>query len=192
MSDFLIYAARLQDAGVTSLRVSLGSNKDGTRLMHVSPDSTVPRELAAKYPTRTFELCGTDRVLEKLKDDMAYSEDGPTPEKVQAAINAHPLLADDLREWFADWLLVKAPTDEELAAAEADVDEAEVERSVQRMKDMLRGLDIARRRDAQKTAPKYGPDNPPRLRKPGESVEEYRAAMGWSTKPHNGQAKGRA
>ena len=26
----------------------------------------------------------------------------------------------------------------------------------------------------------YGPDNPPRLRKPGESVEEYRVAMGWS------------
>jgi len=40
MSDFLIYAARLQDAGVTTLWVSLGSNKEGTRLMHVSPDST--------------------------------------------------------------------------------------------------------------------------------------------------------
>lgn len=26
----------------------------------------------------------------------------------------------------------------------------------------------------------YGPDNPPRLRKPGESVDEYRVAMGWS------------
>jgi hypothetical protein len=25
----------------------------------------------------------------------------------------------------------------------------------------------------------YGPDNPPRLRKPGESVEDYRIAMGW-------------
>lgn len=28
----------------------------------------------------------------------------------------------------------------------------------------------------------YGPDNPPRLRKPGESVDEYRAAMGWGAK----------
>lgn len=27
----------------------------------------------------------------------------------------------------------------------------------------------------------YGPDNPPRLRKPGESVQEYRASMGWKT-----------
>ena len=60
MSDFLIYAARLQDAGIASLWVSLGSDKTGTRLMHVSPDSTTPRELAARYPTRTFELCGLD------------------------------------------------------------------------------------------------------------------------------------
>ncbi len=27
---------------------------------------------------------------------------------------------------------------------------------------------------------KYGPSNPPRLRKDGESVEHYRAAMGWA------------
>jgi hypothetical protein len=27
--------------------------------------------------------------------------------------------------------------------------------------------------------PTYGPSHPPRLRKPGESLEEYRAAMGW-------------
>ena len=26
---------------------------------------------------------------------------------------------------------------------------------------------------------RYGPNNPPRLRKPSESVEDYRAAMGW-------------
>lgn len=31
----------------------------------------------------------------------------------------------------------------------------------------------------------YGPDNPARLRKPGESVEKYRAAMGW-TNSHAG------
>ena len=38
--------------------------------------------------------------------------------------------------------------------------------------------------------PKYGPDNPPRLRKPGESVEEYREAMGWGTTPPNDRVEG--
>ena len=28
-------------------------------------------------------------------------------------------------------------------------------------------------------SPRYGPDNPPRLRKPGESLDEYRTTMGW-------------
>lgn len=152
MSDFLIYAARLQDAGVCSLWVSLGSDKEGTRLMHVSPDSTTPPELAARYPTRTFELCGTDRVLEKLKDDMLYSEDGVTAEKVQAAIDAHPLLRDDLNEWFADWLLVKTPTDEDLAGAEHLVSDEEAQRFADRLKATLKGLDIARRRDAMKAS----------------------------------------
>lgn len=146
MSDFLIYAARMQDAGVSSLWVNLGSDKERTRLMHVSPDASTPRELAERFPTRTFELCGTDRVLERLKDDMLYSG-GPTPEQLQAAIDAHPLQADDLREWFADWLLMGGmPTDEELDAVE--VSEAEANRSEQRAKDMLRGFDIARQRDA--------------------------------------------
>lgn len=35
------------------------------------------------------------------------------------------------------------------------------------------------------TAVKYGPDNPPRLRIPGESVGEYRAAMGWTNAPQD-------
>lgn len=34
----------------------------------------------------------------------------------------------------------------------------------------------------------YAPDNPPRLRKTGESVEEYRAAMGWSNAETEGGA----
>lgn len=38
---------------------------------------------------------------------------------------------------------------------------------------------------ADRVTPTYGPDNPPRLRKPGESIEEYRAAMGWSNKTPN-------
>ena len=149
MNDFLIYAARLQDAGVCSLWVSLGSNEAGTRLMHVSPDSSTPRELAARYPTRTFDLCGTDRVLEALKDDMTYSEGGATEEKVQAAISAHPLLADDLREWWELYKLMPPLDDDELEGVE--LDEAEVIRSAERAKGILRGLDIARQHDAMKT-----------------------------------------
>lgn len=150
MSHFLIYAARLQDAGVCSLWVSLGSNKEGTRLMHISPDASTPRDLAARFPTRTFELCGTDRLLEQLQDDMAYAEGGPTPEMLAAAIERHPLAADDLREWYADWLLNPPPTDEEIAEAEADVDDAMVQRVTQRTLGVMRGLEIARTRDAMK------------------------------------------
>lgn len=155
MSDFLIYAARLQDAGVCSLWVSLGSDKDRTRLMHVSPDSTTPPELAARYPTRTFELCGTDRVLERVKDDMLYSDDGVTPEKVRAAITAHPLLRDDLCEFLADYLLMRADPEEDPEAedaAAAAVDDAMVKRMGDRLKHMMRGLDIAKQRDTMKTA----------------------------------------
>jgi hypothetical protein len=151
MSHFLIYAARLQDAGVCSLWVSLGSNKEGTRLMHVSPDASTPRDLAARFPTRTFELCGTDRLLEQLEDDMAYSDDGPTAEKIAAACAEHPLQADDLREWYADWLLNPPPTDEDIANAESEVSDESVDRIVQWTKGVMRGLDIARQRDAMKT-----------------------------------------
>lgn len=38
--------------------------------------------------------------------------------------------------------------------------------------------------------PTHGPSNPPRLRKPGESLEEYRAAMGWSNETPNQQITG--
>ena len=39
--------------------------------------------------------------------------------------------------------------------------------------------------DMPATPSKYGPENPPRLRKPVESVEQYRMAMGWSTTSPN-------
>ena len=146
MSDFLIYAARLQDAGVCSLWGSLGSDKERTRLMHVSPDSTTPPELAARYPTRTFELCGTDRVLERVKDDMLYSDDGVTKEKVMAAIEAHPLLRDDLCAFLADWTLLKMPSDEEVAEYEpTDCELASGAVMADKLKAMLHGMDIARR-----------------------------------------------
>ena len=154
MSDFLIYAARLQDAGVCGLWVSLGSDKEGARLMHVSPDSTTPPELAARYPTRTFELCGTDRVLEKLKDDMLYSDDGVTPEKVQAAIDAHPLLRDDLCGFLADYTMCPPPSVDDISEeeAEATVSDDQVRRMGDRLKHMLRGIDIARAQDGARTA----------------------------------------
>lgn len=149
MSDFLIYAARLQDAGVCSLWVSLGTAKDRTRLMHVSPDSSTPPELAARFPTRTFELCGTDRVLERVKDDMIYSDDGVTPEKVRAAIAEHPLLRDDLSEFLADWTLTQMPTDEEVAAVELTAaDEAAGLHMAEKLKALLHGMNIQRDRDA--------------------------------------------
>jgi hypothetical protein len=152
MSDFLIYAARLQDAGVCSLCVSLGSDKEGTRLMRVSPDKTTPPELAARYPTRTFELCGTDRVLERLKDGMLYSADGVTSEKVQAAIAAHPLLRDDLCAFLADYMLCPPPSIDDISdeEAEAMVSDDQVRRMGDRLKNMLRGMDIAKQRDAMK------------------------------------------
>jgi hypothetical protein len=154
MSDFLIYAARLQDAGVCSLWVSLGSDKTRTRLMHVSPAAaTTPHELIARYPTRTFELCGTDRVLERVKDDMLYSEGGVTPEKVHAAIAAYPLLRDDLCVFLADWTLVQMPTDEEVAAYELTPEEvAGGERTADKVKAWLQGMDIERRRNAARAA----------------------------------------
>ena len=154
MSDFLIYAARLQDAGVCSLWVSLGSDKDGTRLMHVSPDSTTPPELAARYPTRTFDLCGTDRVLERVKDDMLYSDDGVTPEKVMAAIEAHPLLRDDLCAFLADYTLCPPASIDDISEEEAEamVGDDQVRRMGDRLKHMLRGIDIARAQDAARTA----------------------------------------
>jgi len=149
MSDFLIYAARLQDAGVCSLWVSLGTAKDRTRLMHVSPDSSTPPELAARFPTRTFELCGTDRVLERVKDDMLYSDDGVTPEKVRAAIAEHPLLRDDLSEFLADWTLTQMPTDEEVAAVELTAaEEAAGLHMAEKLKALLHGMNIQRNRDA--------------------------------------------
>jgi hypothetical protein len=149
MSDFLIYAARLQDAGVCSLWVSLGSDKDGTRLMHVSPDSTTPPELAARYPTRTFELCGTDPVLERVKDEMLYSDAGVTAEKVQAAINAHPLLRDDLCDFLCDWTLTQMPTEDEVAEYEETPEDIEQgKRMADKVKAWLHGMNIARRLEA--------------------------------------------
>lgn len=154
MSHFMCYTHRLEKAGIFSLWISLGADKEGLRLMHVSPDASVPRELAAKYPTRTFRIDGTDTVLEGLIDDMVYSDAGATPEKVQAAIDAHPLQADDLRDWFASWLLFERAEKEEIERAPTPQEEADMDASVARtgqwIKGVLRGIDITRTREAHK------------------------------------------
>lgn len=38
-------------------------------------------------------------------------------------------------------------------------------------------------KDATFVPRRYGPDNPPRLRRPGESIADYRIAMGWDPAP---------
>jgi hypothetical protein len=152
MSHFLIHAARLQDAGVEHLSVRIWTAKDRTRMMRVTPHGSYPQEVQGRWPARDFELCGTDRVLERLRDDMSYSDDGVTAEKVQAAIDSHPLLADDLREWFADSLLLEKPTDADVEAAAGEVDDSSVERTMQYVKGLMRGIDVVQARKAMKTA----------------------------------------
>jgi hypothetical protein len=150
MSHFLIHAARLQDAGVSILTVTLHVRKDRTRMMTVAPSGRYSPEVQRKFPARDFELFGTDRALEQLTDDMAYSDDGPTPEKLAAAIAAHPVAADDLNGWYADWLLSPPLTDEEIADL-PEVTDSQVDKTVQWVKGVMKGLDISKQREAMKT-----------------------------------------
>jgi hypothetical protein len=137
---------------VSILTVTLHVRKDGTRMMAVTPNGNYyPAEVQRKWPARDFELCGTDRLLEQLQDDMAYAEGGPTPEALAAAIERHPLAADDLREWYADWLASPPLTDEDIAEAEDTVSSESVDRIVNWTKGVMRGLDIAKTRNAMKT-----------------------------------------
>jgi hypothetical protein len=156
MSHFLVYAARLQDAGIEKLSVQIWTAKTRTRMMRVTPHGSYPQHVQERWPARDFELCGTDRVLERLRDDMSYSDDGVTAEKVQAAIDKHPLLADDLREWFADCMILKMPTEAEIEAAAAEVDDASVERTTQYVKGLMRGIDVIQARKAMTKQPTEG------------------------------------
>jgi hypothetical protein len=153
MSDFLIYAARLQDAGVTHLSIVLGEDSERTRTMSVAVHESYGHEARARFPMRVFELCGTDRVLERVKDDMLFSDGGVTPAKVKAAIDAHPLLRDDLCAFLADWVLVQMPTDDDVAAIEFTAeDEAASKRTADKVKAWMHGMSIERRRTAARTA----------------------------------------
>lgn len=150
MSDFLIYAARLQDAGVKHLSVRIWTGPDRMRMMRVTPGGLHPQEIHQRFPWRDFELCGTDPVLRRLKDDMIYSDDGVTAEKVQAAIAKHPLLRDDLCEFLSDWMLTRGEENEKSEGVTAE-DEAAGERMAFKVKAVLHGISIARKRDAMKT-----------------------------------------
>lgn len=147
MSHFIVYAAALQDAGICSLWVSLGSDKDRTRLMHVSPDASTPPELAAKFPTRTFHLDGTDPALQAIEEDLIYGDGGVTPERVKAAIDANPQYAGNLADLALSW--AAAPlTEEDIEVAADAVTSESVERTQRYLKGLLRGLDIAKSRTA--------------------------------------------
>lgn len=76
-----------------------------------------------------------------------------------------PYTADDPPEmWPPEWEFKPGSARSMLVKAAALI-LAEIER-----------LDRARG----ETRQPFGPNNPPRLRKPGESLADYRAAMGWS------------
>lgn len=164
MNHFLLYAARLQDKGVTRLSVELsvepGTEKDRTRIMIVKPSiaHNVPSVFQA-YPARTFDLDGTDRVLENLQDDLVFSNNGqPTKEQVEEVIVQYPIYKDDLRDWYEYYSKLKAVDLEDLEAEGDDtqVDPVAEERSAAHIRGLLRGLDISRRRDAKTTSSPSG------------------------------------
>ncbi len=157
MSHFIHFAARMQDAGVCSLWVSLGSDAKGVRLMHVSPDITNPEPLRARFPTRTFHLDGTDPVLEQIEDDLSYGEGGVTPGRTAAAIKEFPQYRDDLNERLASFMLAEdgmaeiMQDDAPLTPQEEAEAEATGKRMTQYVKGLIRGMDAVRARDASKT-----------------------------------------
>lgn len=144
---FMTHTKRMEEAGIFAVRVTLGGvDAAGNRLMVVTPHESVRVVDAAKFPARTFCIDGTDKVLEQLIDDMVFGEGGPTPEKLQAAIDKHPLGRADLLQWYADWIL-DPPGDEE-AGEDVQVDEATVTRTMQFVKGLMRGHAAHRKNEA--------------------------------------------
>jgi hypothetical protein len=156
MSDnhFLYYAARLQDAGVRHLSITLDVDRKGFRVMHVVPRVGFNASTAsAVYAERSFQLTGSDPELQQIEDDLVYGEGGVTPERVAAAIRENPVYAPDLTEFAERWKandlddaiaqeMEREPTAEELAAAEVTH-----ERLMQFVKGLQRGLDGKRGRE---------------------------------------------
>lgn len=151
MNDFLIHVSRLQDAGVSSLTITLGSDEDNNRTMQVRPHSRTQGELAERFPPRTFLLDGTDRLLESLKESLTNSDEDATDEKVQALIQEHRLLADDLQEWWLMYKGVSSLTEEDLDSVE--LSESDLAWGTERTLGILRGLDIAKEQEALRNTP---------------------------------------
>lgn len=146
---FMAHTKRMEQAGIFAVRITLGGvDADGNRQMVVSPHETVPAADAVLFPPRVFLIDGTDPLLDVLIEEMAYSEDGPTPEKLQAAIERHPLANAELLEFYADWIL--DPPDAEEAEPSEPVDEAAVARSLEFVKGLMRGHDAHRKHEARK------------------------------------------
>ena len=147
MNEFIHYTRRLEQAGIWSLWISLGSDAEGHRLMHVSPSETVDRELAQRFPTRTFRIDGSDPILQACCDEIAFND--ATAEQVEAMCAQHPERADELRDWYKDWNEFERATDEEIAAEEVTEDDKRmVERTVEFTKGLIRGMSVAREHDA--------------------------------------------
>ena len=71
-----------------------------------------------------------------------------------AAIEAHPLLRDDLCAFLADYTLCPPASLDDISAEEAEamVSDDQARRMGDRLKHMMRGIDIARAQDAARTA----------------------------------------
>lgn len=101
------------------------------------------------------------------KDLPALPEGWPTNEMINAGFNAG--MIGSIASGFKAMLLA-APTIGTVELADCGTCGAQVSVPVNYF------AALARQEPASKT---YGPDNPPRLRAPGESVRDYRVSMGW-------------
>jgi hypothetical protein len=166
VSHLLIYLARLQDAGYQELNLRLGVRKDRTRTMTVITPPSVfnvfSKPNVAPSTPRVFNLDGEDPVLRAVTDDLLYdSDDLPiTPEAVALAIKDHPHLKIDIEEFAAD-------ANKALEAMKADPNpdddpptaemEASVARLTERVKYMMKGMDMASKPVFVRSKPKGKP-----------------------------------
>ena len=100
-------------------------------------------------------------------------------EKLLAALNRKAAAIESCEVADMGDIGAQARADLELEQAEAEV--SEYWSAVRRATYEYRNRAELARNSLTKTQQKYGPENPPRLRKPGESVEQYSAAMGWKS-----------
>ena len=141
MSSHLIcYLARMQDAGLVSLWISLGSDASRRRLIHVSPSRDAEPALAARFPTRTFLIDGTDEKLQALENEMIFDHPAVTGEMVDDAIAANPEYAHELNLFRADWVGANRLDEFDDSGAPTADDEAMAKRSAAFARGMLRAF----------------------------------------------------